>query len=372
MKHPEFLISFLLLLAFYIALHLHSALWLARGFNMPQLWLAKARIVFLLLAFLSPFTMFLRRAAPNCSLEYLSAFGFLWMGLIWITGCAFVLYDAVKFISLRWFSASPPPWLPFYYALLVCLIPVYSLYAGLKIPGLKEIELQIPGLPPQYEGLRLAQISDMHIDSRYQMKRFFKVAGAISAANPDYLLFTGDLVDPGMECDDGLAAAVKSIRAKKGVFASLGNHEYYYGLDNSYACYSRCGIKLLKNETADSNGVKITGINDIRTAQITSGDLDRILKEVSGEKFSIILSHQPLLYRELALKGRFLVLSGHTHRGQIFPFNLLTYAFHNYFYGLYSIGESLFYVTSGAGTWGPPMRLLAPSEIPVFRLTKKP
>jgi len=371
MKHPEFFVACAVMLASYITLHLYSAGWLARSFNMSPGALRNARLIFLLLAFLPPFTMFLRRAASSWNLEYLSFFGFLWMGLILIAGSAFIFYDAVKFISPRWFAAAPPERLPLYYALFLCLIAVYSLYEGLKVPPLKEIELKVPELPPQYEGLRLAQISDIHIDSRYQLERFLKIAGKVSALNPDYLLFTGDFIDPGMKCGDELATAVKGIHVKKGVFGSLGNHEYYYGPGNSYACYDRCGIKLLKNETADSGGVKITGINDIRTAQITAGDLDRILKEVSGDKFSIILSHQPLLYREIAQKGRFLVLSGHVHRGQIFPFNLFTRIFYGYFYGLYRIEDSFFYVTSGAGAWGPPMRLLAPSEIPVIKLIKQ-
>ena len=286
MKHPEFLIAFAALLASYITLHLYSAGWLARNFNMSPLWLRNARLIFLLLAFLSPFTMFLRRAAASWNLEYLSFFGYLWMGLILIAGSAFILYDFARFLALRWFAAAPPAWLPLYYALFLCLIPVYSLYEGLKVPPLKEIELKVPELPPQYEGLRLVQISDIHIDSTYQLKRFIKIAVKISALNPDYILFTGDFIDPGVKCGGQLAAAVKGIHAKKGVFGSLGNHEYYYGLANSYACYDQCGIKLLKNETVNSDGVKITGINDIRTAQITAGDLGRILKNVSGDKFS--------------------------------------------------------------------------------------
>ena len=155
------------------------------------------------------------------------------------------------------------------------------------------------------------------------------------------------------------------------MYGSLGNHEYYYGLDRAIGCYGDFGIKLLKNSAADLGVLELIGLGDTRTGDLSASDVYKILGKNKSAKFTLIMSHQPPYYKEIAETGNYFVLSGYTHRGQIFPFSLFTRLFYPYLYGLYRIKDSAFYVSSGAGIWGPPLRWLAPAEIPVITLVNR-
>jgi hypothetical protein len=175
-------------------------------------------------------------------------------------------------------------------------------------------------------------------------------------------------VDPGLADGEKLAELIRSLKPRLGVYGVLGNHEYYQGYDKSLALYKKLGIKLLHNEAVDAAGLRIIGFGDLMTEKLTEEEVKGILKKTRTHGVSILLSHQPLMLELMAENGDFIGFSGHTHKGQIFPFGVFTRAFYKYFYGLYRIKSSFFYVTSGCGTWGPPMRFLAPSEIPVITL----
>ncbi|MEW5906030.1 MAG: metallophosphoesterase [Elusimicrobiota bacterium] len=363
---PTFLLVFALMMAFYVWLHFYAAGWLARNFA-PHL-AGALRLSLLCLALLSPASMFVRRVV-NAPLEHLYTAAFVWMGVIFFWGMGFLVYDALR-LALSAASRPLPPWAPRAFCAVMAALTAASLYNGFRTPEIKRFDLAVPGLPASFDGLKIAQISDMHVDSGYQLVKFRGAAEKIAAEAPDLVVFTGDLVDPGIRCEADLELAAAGLKPRLGSFASLGNHEYYYGLDRSMGCYEHMGIKLLRNSIAETGGLKIAGLDDIRTAGLEEADVERALAPLRDEPFALVLSHQPLLYEVIAGKGRFLVLSGHTHRGQIFPFHFFTRLAYRYFYGLYRLGDSFFYVTSGAGTWGPPMRLLAPAEVPLITLRR--
>ena len=155
-----------------------------------------------------------------------------------------------------------------------------------------------------------------------------------------------------------------------GIYGVLGNHEYYMGYQNSVNFYKQAGITLLQNQTLTlPNGLQIVGVNDIKTVSVTPEQLDKLLKQTDPQKPRILLSHQPLLTDIVAQHRIPLMLSGHTHAGQIFPFNLLVKLFYPYIHGLYEIQTgSKLYVTSGMFYWGIPLRLFAPAEIPIVHI----
>ena len=384
MKNYHFLPVFLTLLASYIGLHLYSASWFSRSFAVSAAGARNLRLLFLLLALFSPFTMFMRHRYAGPGLEWFYTAGYSWMGVILLAGTGFIFADILKF-GLRGFLN--PAGLQYYlYGVLAALgfILVYSFYCGAKVPVVKEIRITIPGLPPAMEGLRIAQISDTHIDAAYKLRQFSGTVDRVNAAKPDLVLFTGDLVDPGLPRGDRLGELVRKLKPQLGVYGVLGNHEYYFGYERSLACYKELGINLLRNEAADVSGpalfpngpkggihFRLIGLSDILTENMTEKDVTDILNKYHRPGVSILMTHQPVMYQLMAETGDFVGLSGHTHRGQIFPFHIFTGMFYKYFYGLYRIKNSVFYVTSGAGTWGPPMRWLAPSEIPIITLTCK-
>lgn len=370
MKTYHFLPVFIILIVSYVGLHFYAGRWLARAFALapaPAQWV---RLALLGLAFLSPLTMFLKRFWHSPALSWLYAFGYAWMGVILLAAFIFACSDlaALGLRRLPWFRPVPYAWLTL---LLLAGITALAVYNGQRTPCVKEVEVRLKNLPPALEGLRIAQISDMHVDSAWKVRQFSGIVAAINSARPDLLLVTGDLLDPGITCIPEMEALTAGMKPRLGVFGVLGNHEYYYGLDGALECYKAFGIKLLKNAAQDLGDLRLIGFGDIHTEHMTREDVTGILERHKDGKFTILMSHQPVFYPEIAAAGDYLVFSGHTHKGQIFPFHIFTRLFYKYFYGLYRINNSVFYVTSGSGTWGPPLRWLAPAEIPVITLKKE-
>lgn len=415
MKNYHFFPVFLTLLASYIGLHLYSASWFSRSFAVSPAAARGLRLLFLLLALAAPFAMFLRHHCADlaAALDWFYTASYAWMGIIFLAGAGFIFADFLKH-GLKYFLT--PAWLRHYrYGVLAALgfILAYAFYAGLKVPEVKELRIAVPGLPPSMEGIRIAQISDIHLDSAYKLRRFSDTVDSVKAAKPDLVLFTGDLVDPGLTDDNTarLGGLVRELKSRLGIYGVFGNHEYYYGYEKSIARYREFGIKLLRNEGVDitdpasasggSGGtpallaqdakvrgltiagkrsdrsqkgginIRLIGLGDILTEKMTEKDVKDILKKHRRPGISILMTHQPVMYSLMAENGDFVGFSGHIHGGQLFPFHLFTRMFYKYFYGLYRVKNSVFYVTSGAGTWGPPLRWLAPSEIPIITLTAK-
>ncbi|MCM2267360.1 MAG: metallophosphoesterase [Elusimicrobiales bacterium] len=369
MKQHHFLPVFIALVVFYVGLHFYAARWLTRSFGLSQTAAAALRVTLLCAAFLSPFTMFLKRQYHTPVLEAFYAAGYAWMGVILIAAFIFLLSDLAALPLRRWLPAvTHLPRLTL--GALACIL-AWSLYGGLKNTPLKEVLLPVPGLPPSLDGLRIAQISDMHVDSGWKLRQFNALVGAVNAANPDLILITGDLIDPGLTCREDLRDSIAGLRSRLGIYGVLGNHEYYYGLDKAMACYQAFGIRLLKNETADLGDLKLIGFGDVHTENLSGAYVSDLLAKAGNGKFRLVMTHQPVYYPEIAAAGAGLTLSGHTHRGQIFPFHIFTRLAYKYFYGLYRINNSAFYVTSGAGTWGPPLRWLAAAEVPLITLKKQ-
>ena len=367
MKTYHFLPVFVLMLASYIGLHYYAARWLARGLSLSPsaaLWLKWALLA---AAFSSPFTMFLKRQFHAAWLEPLYAAGYAWMGIVFVAGFIFACSDlaAAALRSPAWFSGAAQTRLTL--AALTAILG-WGVYGGQRIPGLREVEVPVKGLPRELEGFRIAQISDMHMDSRWKLRQLAGIVDRINAAGPDLVVVTGDLIDPGITCGGEMEALTARLKSRLGLYGCLGNHEYYYGLEAALGCYKAAGIRLLHNESADLGPLRLIGLGDIHTEHLTRGDVLALLARHRDGKPAVLLSHQPVFLPEIAAAGDYIGLCGHTHKGQIFPFHFFTWLFYRYFYGLYRINNSVFYVTSGSGTWGPPLRWLAPAEIPLLIL----
>jgi predicted MPP superfamily phosphohydrolase len=369
MKTYHFLPVFIIMIVSYVGLHFYAARWLCRSFSILPPYAQWLRLALLAAAFISPLTMFLKRHWHGPLLDAVYAAGYAWMGVILIAAFIFAASDLAALLLKKasWFQ-------PGQYAVLtlglLAAILACGIYGGQRTPCLKEVTVTFSDLPPELEGFKIAQISDMHVDSDWKLRQFSAIVDRINAAKPDLVLVTGDLIDPGLTCMESMAGQTGRIESRLGLFGVLGNHEYYYGLAESMECYKAFGIKLLRNTAADAGALRLIGLGDIHTEHMTREDVTGVLNKHKDGKFTVLLSHQPVFYKEIAAAGKYLVFSGHTHKGQLFPFHVFTKLFYRYFYGLYRINESAFYVTSGSGTWGPPIRWLAPAEIPLITLKK--
>jgi predicted MPP superfamily phosphohydrolase len=255
-------------------------------------------------------------------------------------------------------------------ALAALGIMVYGAFEAYHLRT-ETISLTTPKLPANAKSVRIVQLSDLHLGLMYYPGRLQPVLNAVETLKPDVLVSTGDLVDGSMPSIELLATKLHGLKAPLGKFAVTGNHEFYMGLENSQRFIEKAGFQLLRNQSVNAGKyLSIAGIDDpTGAAAISPGEME-LLAANFPKRFSLLLKHRPTLTH--ANHPRFdLQLSGHTHQGQIFPFNLLIGLIYPIHCGLHRLEEAKpahLYVSRGTGTWGPPIRLLAPPEITVIDL----
>jgi len=235
----------------------------------------------------------------------------------------------------------------------------------------ESVVLSTPLLEPGSKNITVAQISDLHLGLIVGKKKVVQIKQILEGIQPDILVSTGDLLDGMAPHLDQLSVLFESFKPPLGKFAVTGNHEYYAGLKESIAFHRRAGFRMLRGESILAGKIRLVGIDDPagnRRGEAISINEDIALPEAGKKEFTLLLKHRPEVLP--ASVGRFdLQLSGHTHRGQIFPFNYLVKLQYPMLDGLYPLGNnSVLYTSRGTGTWGPPMRVLSPPEITVFTI----
>jgi len=362
---------------------MHYYVW-ARLVRDPHLPAATARLLTSLLATMAlvlPATLVLSRTrgAPRPMVWI----AFLWMGVVFLLSAFLGLADAGR--ALAWVArklASPDtPADPERRVLLAraLAVGVGGVVAGLSAVGvgsalaglrIKEVLVRIRDLPPALAGLRVVQISDLHIGPLLRKEWVEGVVARVRALKPDLVAITGDLVDGTVdELREHVAPLARLAEAPRGVYFSTGNHEYYSGVDDWLRYLPTLGIRPLANERVEAApGLDVAGIHDPTGRGRYAPDLPAALDGRDPNRPVVLLAHQPRQFREAARHGVSLTLSGHTHGGQIWPFSWLVALVQPYIAGLHRLGEAQLYVSRGTGFWGPPMRVFAPAEITLLRL----
>jgi predicted MPP superfamily phosphohydrolase len=237
-----------------------------------------------------------------------------------------------------------------------------------------ERDMAVPGLDPRLEGLRIAHLSDLHIGALTPRSWGMRWADAANAREPDLAVITGDLVTSGVEFHADVADVIGALRAKHGVFASMGNHDYFGGDGEPLVAMLRArGVRVLRNEgeLVEHEGGRLwmSAIDDTWTRR---DDLTRAMRGRPEGAPVVLMAHDPASFDDAADAGADVVLSGHTHGGQIaMPFLYRTFTLasvYRYRLGFYRRGESVLYVHPGLGTTGPPMRLGIAPEVTILRL----
>ena len=352
----------------YFGMQFYVATWAMR--SLPSLALSRGAIILgvLLLSLSFPLTLFGLRAWRGAWIRWLAYGSYIWLGLvfIWLT-CA-AAGDLFLLVCRLWGAVeSARPWVTAAVLAGTALAGVWSLYNASRLPRLTEVEVTIPHLPAELDGFTVAQLSDLHLGVTMPLSKFAAVVAQVRALNPDLVVLTGDIIDAGLRDETGAAAIGAGLKAQHGMFAVLGNHEFYHGVGASARALQGMGARVLRNEVMSlPNGLQVAGVDDLIAGR-AARDGAAVLARLAPSKPSLFLSHQPLHFEEAAAGGVGLMLSGHTHNGQLFPFNLLVRLFYRHAHGLYRQDRSWLYVTSGTGQWGPPMRLFTRAE--VVRLT---
>ena len=251
------------------------------------------------------------------------------------------------------------------------IISVIGVYNAFK-PKVTSYDVAIKDLPDSWDGKTIVQLSDVHLGPIYRKRFFSRVIEQINELEPEAVFLTGDLFD-GMEAEfSWLNHPFTRLKAPRGAYYSFGNHDLYLGFIRVKRLLSDNPIKILDNKMVVVDGLQIIGINYSFDSNF---DLERaILKqpEYSSTAPSLLMFHAPKNIDLAKRIGINLQLSGHTHDGQMFPYNLvIKWGHRGYGYGFFSEGDYNLVVSSGAGSWGPPMRTSARSEIVKIVLHKK-
>ena len=337
--------------------------------------------LFLLLMVITPLLV---RVLETQDMEAFARFaaytGYLWMGFIFLCFTASLAMDiyhgllhGAGFFFRRDFSAL---FLANRTALILSLAWGVStaLYGYFEARDIRteRVVINTAKIPAAVGKLTIVQISDVHLGLIVRQERLKKIIAEINEASPDLLVSTGDLVDGQINRMTGLAELLQDIRPRFGKFAVTGNHEVYAGLDQAVDFTERAGFKVLRNEGSTAGGlINVVGVDDPTIERVTHfrpAPEKALLSKASSDKFTLLLKHRPAVDRESL--GLFdLQLSGHVHKGQIFPFNLLTHLFYPVRTGFSLVPQnSALYVSRGTGTWGPPIRFLSPPEVTVIEL----
>jgi uncharacterized protein len=251
----------------------------------------------------------------------------------------------------------------------------YGIYEARRRPGIERITVPLARLPQQFDGFRIVQITDIHAGLTVGREWIETVAADVAALKPDMIAFTGDVVDGSVRALRDAVEPLSELRAPHGMFFVTGNHEYYSGAEEWVRQMGRFGYDVLMNEhrIIERAGARIVlgGVADFTAAEFVAAhasDPAAAFRNAPDDLVRLFMAHQPKTLRQTDDVPFDLMLSGHTHGGQFFPWNLLTTLDQPYLKGLHRPNGKWVYVSSGTGYWGPPVRLGSRSEITVVTL----
>jgi hypothetical protein len=346
-----------------------------RGFHLTAPYPALLVVVSLFMVLAPILVRMLERSGRAGSAKLVAYLGYLWMGFFFLLLSASLALDLVGGLLaaagalFRRDLALPQGWLLSVSIFCGLAASLYGFFEARTV-RVERVTVHTPKLPTGAGRVRIVLISDVHLGIMTGKEGLKRILDKVTPLHPDLLLCSGDLVDGQMDGLIGHDVELAAVRPPLGKFAVLGNHELIAGLAPSVSFARRSGFRLLRGEAvAVAEFLTLAGVDDPALNPGDGGAAEHaLLATLPRARFTILLKHRPKVER--GSLGLFdLQLSGHVHKGQIFPFNLITHLAYPVKMGL-SAGAagSLLYVSRGSGTWGPPLRVLAPPEVTVIDL----
>lgn len=255
------------------------------------------------------------------------------------------------------------------------LATLFGIWWGLSRLRVRRLEISLPNLPAELDGFTILHLSDLHLDLVHGRSWMEGVVEKANGLEADLMAITGDLAEGTVAQFAHDADPVRDLSATHGVYFVTGNHEYFHDLGGWLAFLDERGVRVLRNEGVeirrDGGAFFLAGVDDHDGARLAPGhgpDPGKALREAKGDAAVVLMAHQPRIIRQLPDGRVGLILSGHTHGGQIWPFSYLVYLQQPYVRGLVREGKTQLYVNSGTGFWGPPMRLGTTAEMALITL----
>lgn len=366
-----------------VAVHLYLWLRLARSPKLPRRASRVAAVVIALLGASVPANFLLMRVLTPGRTTFVQFPIYVWMGAMLLLLGGLVAVEPVRLAAWAWARLARSGRERGRGVRLL----VARVLAGVAVPAVvvatavgmstalgpvpvREVRVELDGLGPAASGTTIVQITDLHLGPTLGRRWLERVVARVNALDPDVIAITGDLVDGPVSLMRDIVAPVAGLRARRGVFFVTGNHEYYWDAPSWVEHLPSLGVRVLRNErvvVGDGDAAyELAGVDDFRAAGMAPGhgaDLARALEGRDPARPVVLLAHQPRAIFEASRAGVALQLSGHTHAGQLWPWMYLVRLQQPTIAGLERFSGTWLYTSSGAGFWGPPIRLGTAPEL---------
>ncbi len=374
------MLYFLIFTILYVSLHLYGFLKARAALSFGVGTSISLGVFMVIMVFAPIIVRFTEKLGFELLARILAYIGYIWMGLLFLFFSASLALDIYRLLvylggltlQKDFSQISLSSRYSFFIPLLLSIMATaYGYFEAIEIRP-ERVIIRTPKIPAEVGKLRIVQISDVHLGLIVREGRLRRILNEVKSAKPDILVSTGDLVDGQIDDISGFADMFREINTTYGKFAVTGNHEFYAGITRTLDFTEKAGFSMLRGEGLNLSGlINIAGIDDPAGMSDTlAGEVSEkaLLSRLPREKFTLLLKHRPLVDKNTM--GLFdLQLSGHTHKGQIFPFSLITKLYYPADAGRVRLQDSVYlYVSRGSGTWGPPIRFLAPPEVTVIEL----
>lgn len=376
LKDNLFLIFVSVMLSTHILINLYLAGWVLRVFaaGSPASRILLGSLAFFTAAF--PLGSILARMTPSPIASWLAWSGSWYLGfmamalLAGMVAHAFLLLAGSHHAGL---AGNPKAARIFWACLSLLAIILGAGHWNAMHPVVRSLHIPL-GIKGS---LRAAMVSDLHVGRMFHNSRVASLMDRINSLDPDLILLVGDVVDGNISeaLEQGMVDELQRLRAPLGVFAVTGNHEYYAGKDLAVKTLELGGLRVLQDEAVIiDNRFVLAGRKDRQARRFNESrsSLDEILREKPADLPVVLLDHTPLELEEARNGGIALQLSGHTHRGQMFPFNFITDWIYEEDWGFFRKGDTSYYISCGVGTWGPPVRTSSRPEIVLLEFGEHP
>ena len=382
MKLSQFLVFLSVVLTIHLLVNLYIYFRGLHAFpvhNSQRIWY-NITFLFLFLSYIA--ARFLDRLYPSFLSDLFTWIGSFWLGAMAYLFLLFLLADIILLINkvfpfIHLIGLSNTGQFRMYSAYVVAAITSFLLiigYINAKSPRLHEMDIKIPKSSGNIKTLKMVVATDVHLGTLIGRRNAAKMVNRINAQHPDIVVFGGDLIDEDIQSviRHNVGEKLVQLKAKYGIYAVSGNHEYIGGIAKAIPYLENHGIKMLHDTAILIDGnFYLVGRDDRDKVRFTGNPrkpLAEIIAHVDKSMPLILFDHQPQKLGDAISNNIDLQISGHTHHGQLFPFNLITNAVYEISRGYKKIGNTQFYVSNGFGTWGPPIRIGNRPEIMVFNI----
>ena len=302
-----------------------------------------------------PLSAMIERVVSNTATRIFYTAASAWMGISFYLLTFIIIYSLISLLF-----KIPSEIAGIVIVTVTAILSIYSLINSLYL-NINEIEIPLNHLK---KDMKVVQLSDIHIGSIRNSSYIEKIVEKTNKIDPEIVFITGDMVDGSARLHTNTFKAINKLKAP--VFFITGNHETYEGLDEVFRVLRNTDMRVLRDEMVDCKDIQIIGVEYSFEPNHMANVLGKL--NINTEKPSIMLYHLPRELKTVAKAGIGLQLSGHTHAGQMFPFNYLVRLMFRYMHGIYRYDGTYLHVSPGTGTWGPPMRLGSRCEITVINL----